>query len=97
MSGSASLFDLRDFLKAVGPSTAYSLAKHLEVEAQTVEVMLEHWIRRGRVEIVEGGCHSGGLCRTCGACALSSLRWYRWCEGSVQSVGATPPRGPEAP
>jgi hypothetical protein len=81
-----SLFALRERLLERGPSTAPALAADLGTSAQSVEAMLAHWISRGKVEVVEGGCHTGGLCRTCGACALSRVVWYAWTEPSAEDA-----------
>lgn len=97
-----SLFALRTRLQERGPSTAPSLAAHLGVSQDTVEAMLEHWIHRGKVRVVEGGCHTGGLCRTCGACGLSRVVWYAWSGGARDEsqearTGCRSPSGSPAP
>jgi len=55
-----SLFAVREQLIQRGPSTVNGLAVRLKLSPGTVETMLEHWVKRGRVEIVDVGCHTGG-------------------------------------
>jgi len=85
-----SLFSVREHLKMRGPSTVPALAARLHLAPGVVEGMLEHWIRRGLVEVVDGGCHTGGPCKSCGACGLGRLQWYRW-RGRDGTAEQTPP------
>ncbi|MEJ2632706.1 MAG: FeoC-like transcriptional regulator [Acidihalobacter sp.] len=83
------LFAVRDRLREEGEATASQLAAILHLPRGTVEDMLAHWQRRGRVEpVVLGfgnGCASGcggGACSSCSAPPVSAggVRIYRWCE-----------------
>ena len=88
-----SLFSVRDQLRRSGPSTIPALSARLHLAPGVVEGMLEHWMRRGLVEVVDGGCHTGGLCKTCGACGQSRLQWYRWRVTDGMAEWATNPSG----
>lgn|GEM_PF-692366 len=72
------LFEVRDVLKASGPATAAAIALRGKITLVEAEILLEHWVRRGKAAEVDGGCHTGGLCKTCGGCSSSKLRWFQW-------------------
>ena len=78
------LFALRDRLREQGMATASQLAAAMGLPRATIEDMLAHWQRRGRVELVApgagDGCGSacGGGCSGCRVPSESGLRVYRW-------------------
>jgi len=52
------------------------LALHFETDPEIMKDMLEHWIRKGRVEKVEISSCSG--CSCCKGCGGPDMEIYRW-------------------
>lgn len=102
----AGLFGLRDALRQRGPASAAELARRLQRPEAVVQAMLEHWLRRGRVQRLaparaeapdapHGAC-SSGACSSCGSCSPTRghvAALYAWCEHTRLPIQATAPVG----
>ncbi len=58
------LIELRNYLKEHVSASMVELSMHFKKHSNDLEPMLEYWIDRGRVELVEAGC-GGGSCQGC--------------------------------
>jgi putative ferrous iron transport protein C len=69
-----SLSDLKAYLKEHGQATLTDLAHHFRREPELIKTMLEHWIRKGKVEHLKRETCQKGCC-TCGSVDLDIYRW----------------------
>ncbi len=75
----ASLLELKGYLKNRNIVSIHDLGLHFKVSAETLEPMLEHWIRKGKLrkETAESSC--GGKHGNC-SCGENKDIWYQWVE-----------------
>jgi hypothetical protein len=71
-----SLSDLKVYLKGHGQATLTDLVYHFRCEPELIKTMLEHWIRKGKIEHVKLEACKKGCCA--GNC--TDLEIYRWSE-----------------
>lgn len=72
------LLQLRQHLRASGPTTLLDLAAHFDVEPETAEGLLEVLIRRGDAIRETFGADCSGCGSSCsGACGQKALMIYR--------------------
>lgn len=76
------LLQVRDHLQLVGSVTLTDLARRFDVPESAMQGMMEQWVRKGKVVIVDNAisCSSGG-CSGCseGGCSGSAIK-YVWQE-----------------
>jgi len=78
------LRDLKTYLVEHKQSTLTDLSHHFRSEPEQVKMMLEHWIRKGKVQHIKvDACHKG--CCSGG----TDLDVYRWTEHGF--IAITPP------
>lgn len=76
------LLDIRDHLQLVGTATLTDLARRFDVPESAMKGMMEQWIRKGKVKMIEipMDCGSGG----CAGCSQGNcnenLTKYVWVE-----------------
>ena len=73
-----SLLELKEYLKNRNVVSINDLCIHFRTSPETLEPMLEHWIRKGKLlrkESSGGSC--GGKHSTC-SCGDSEQVWYQW-------------------
>jgi len=71
-----SLGDLKAYLIEHGQATLTDLTHHFRCEPALVKTMLEHWIRKGKVEHFKKEACKNGCCN----CSNLDLDIYRWLE-----------------
>jgi predicted ArsR family transcriptional regulator len=69
------LSQIRSYLAERGQATLADIALHFDAEPEAVRGMLEHWVRKGRVEQrkVEAAC--GTSCNRCDPAAMELYVW----------------------
>jgi len=72
-----SLLELKEYLKNRNIVSINDLFIHFRTSPETLEPMLEHWIRKGKLrkETAESSC--GGKHASC-SCGGSRDIWYQW-------------------
>ena len=73
-----SLLELKEYLQNRYIVSINDLSVHFKTTPETLEPMLEHWIRKGKLlrkESSGGSC--GGKHSTC-SCGGSEQVWYQW-------------------
>ena len=74
------LLKIRDHLQLMGSATLTDLARHFDVPESAMQGMMEQWIRKGKVNVIEVplDCGSGG-CAGCsqGSCNGNFIK-YVW-------------------
>ena len=75
------LSTIRRYLEQQQTASLADIARHVDADPEAVEGMIDHWIRKGKVEVVPVAC--GG----CTQCDLATIKIYRWLD-------PTPPRRP---
>lgn len=73
-----SLLELKEYLQNRYIVSINDLSVHFKTTPETLEPMLEHWIRKGKLlrkESSGGSC--GGKHSTC-SCGDSEQVWYQW-------------------
>ena len=68
------LIALRDYLQTSHGASLAQLCRHFRQPQSAMRGMLEHWIRKGCVVLLEAPCAS-----SCGQCN-GETEWYRWQE-----------------
>lgn len=71
------LTDLKGFLTERNRVSVGEIAGHFNTDKGTVESMLYHWVRKGKVEKKAGDAFSGTCCGKCGG---HHVTWYRWID-----------------
>ena len=69
------LSQLRGFLQSRGGASLLDVAKFFDVDAESMESVLTHWMRKGRVRC-QGCTRACFGCRGCPMSALNAL--YFW-------------------
>jgi len=72
-----SLLELKEYLQHGDIVSIHDLSIHFKASSETLEPMLEHWIRKGKLrkETAESSC--GGKHASC-SCGGSRGIWYQW-------------------
>lgn len=70
------LTEVRDYLKQQGQAPLRDLALTFGMEQEAMRAVLDHWMRKGRVEKLPQGTACGG---GCSSCAPQTVEIYRWC------------------
>lgn len=72
------LSDIKRYLQERQQATLSDIALHFDAEPDAVRGMLEHWVRKGKVErrLLHDACGSG-----CNKCDLSGTEIYLWQDG----------------
>lgn len=71
------LSEIRDYLRSNGQAAVIDMAWHFDVEPDAIRGMLEHWIRKGKVEKLPDGTGCDGGCHMCDP---ESVEIYQWVE-----------------
>lgn len=73
-----SLLELKEYLQNRNIVSINDLSVHFRTSPETLEPMLEHWIRKGKLRKEESpGGSCGGKHSTC-SCGDSEQIWYQW-------------------
>jgi predicted ArsR family transcriptional regulator len=69
------LSEIRSYLTERGQATLADIALHFDAEPEAVRGMLDHWVRKGRIERrkVEAAC--GTSCNRCDPAAMELYVW----------------------
>jgi DNA-binding MarR family transcriptional regulator len=69
------LSQIKDYLAGRGQATLADISLHVDAEPSAVRGMLDHWVRKGRVERrkVEAAC--GTSCNRCDPAAIELYIW----------------------
>ncbi|MDJ0808188.1 MAG: FeoC-like transcriptional regulator [Gammaproteobacteria bacterium] len=88
------LADIKRYLIHHHQATLNDIALHCDADPDAVRGMLEHWIRKGRVErrVPSDACSSG-----CSKCDPSDLEYYVWLDGSGNQAAMEVPLGQDCP
>ena len=88
------LSDIKGYLQAHRQASLRDIALHFDANPEAVRGMLEHWIRKGRVEKqrVNAACQS-----VCTQCDPGEAEIYIWRDTHTQSGGAARPYGRSCP
>ncbi|ACO76024.1 FeoC-like transcriptional regulator [Laribacter hongkongensis] len=87
------LIALREALQARRLASLDELAGTLGVPAATVEALLAHWQRKGRIAVEPAPCQGG----SCGGCSARACHYYRWLDTpaapfiAIRSDSSPPP------
>ncbi len=76
------LTDLKDYLSQRRAASLTEIARRFATDPEAVRPMLDHWVRKGKVQRT-----GGAMCQGCSACAASDVEFYAW-------VGANPDAKP---
>ncbi len=68
------LTQLRDYLKNHGQAPLQDMALTFQIDQEALKPMLEHWIKKGKVEKLP----EGTACQGCSKCTPQSVEIYRW-------------------
>lgn len=69
------LSQIKRYLAERGQATLADIALHCDAEPDAVRGMLEHWIRKGKVE----RCMASDFCgSSCGSCDPATVEIYFW-------------------
>ncbi|TNJ37237.1 FeoC-like transcriptional regulator [Prosthecochloris vibrioformis] len=74
------LSDIKQHLSANGPATMSGLCTTFKTTKDTIEPLLEQWIRKGRITQLqqeEHTCNSAGSCSCCND-HKEMKTWYAW-------------------
>ena len=71
------LMDIKNLLIERGQMSLVDLARHFYVSEEIMQGMLEHWQKKGRVEVVDASGACGTMCGTCDE-SEASKTYYRW-------------------
>ena len=79
------LSDIKRYLQARGQASLGDIALHFDANPEAVRGMLEHWIRKGRVErqLANPACGSA-----CSQCDPADTEIYLWRDAPARSGGA---------
>lgn len=72
-----SLIELKEYLKDRNVVSLNDLGLHFKVSAETLEPMLEQWIRKGKLRKESSGGSCGEKHSAC-SCGGSRQSWYQW-------------------
>ena len=72
-----SLLELKEYLKSRDIVSINDLCIHFRTSPETLEPMLEHWIRKGKLSRESSGASCGGKHSIC-SCGESEQIWYQW-------------------
>lgn len=76
------LLKIRDYVQLVGSVTLTDLARHFDVQESAMQGMMEQWVRKGQVLVVDNDISCGtGSCGGCTqpGCSSSAIK-YVWQE-----------------
>ena len=79
------LMAIKDLLIERKQMTLMDLARHFYVSEDIMQGMLDHWQKKGRIEIID----TSGVCGTaCGTCdeSESSKIFFRWKEVAEKPI-----------
>lgn len=68
------LMELRDYLQQRTQVPVVDIAHHFDTEPEVVRGMLEHWVRKGKVQHVQGVACQKGCCKA----DPNHLEFYQW-------------------
>jgi len=85
MNGPGMLSDLKRYLSERPLASVADIALHLEVAPDVARAMLQPWIRKGRVQRLEGA--EG--CAGCHLCQPGGRELYRWVSDGVSEADAS--------
>lgn len=68
------LMELRDYLQQRTQVPVMDIAHHFDTEPEVVRGMLEHWVRKGKVQRIQGVACQKGCCKA----DPSHLEFYQW-------------------
>lgn len=72
-----SLLELKEYMKSRNIVSINDLSVRFKTTPDTLEPMLEHWIRKGKLLKETAGGSCGGKHGTC-TCGDSKQVWYQW-------------------
>lgn len=72
-----SLLELKEYLQNRDIVSINDLSIHFKASSETLEPMLEHWVRKGKLrkETAESSC---GVKHSSCSCGRSRDVWYQW-------------------
>ena len=59
------LIDIKNYLQSQQTANLEEISRHFHCDTDTVKIMLEHWIRKGRVVRIANPAQCGQSCRQC--------------------------------
>ncbi|MCG8344318.1 MAG: FeoC-like transcriptional regulator [Chlorobiales bacterium] len=72
-----SLLELKEYLQGRDIVSIDDLCIHFRTSPETLEPMLEQWIRKGKLRKETADSSCGGRHSTC-SCGKSEQNWYQW-------------------
>ncbi len=75
------LSDLKNYLSQHQRATLTDLVNHFRSEPQTLQPMLEHWQRKGKVRHTQLQACSKGCCR-----GTAGMDLYEWLDGKTHPM-----------
>lgn len=78
---------LKNYLQQVGRVSLADLAHHFDIQESAVEGMMNTWVLKGYVSLInKEGCTIGNCSKDC--CSSSNQIIYQWC-GKEQKIKCT--------
>ncbi|MBV5320012.1 MAG: FeoC-like transcriptional regulator [Chlorobium phaeobacteroides] len=72
------LTDLKGFIQERRRVSLSEIAGYFKADMAMIESMLDHWIRKGRVQVKQADAFSASCCGKCGG---HKQVWYTWVDG----------------
>ncbi len=77
------LTSIREYLQSHDTASLTEIARHIDADPDAVRGMLDHWVRKGNVELVPIAC---GGCTDCDPATIEIYRWQAQLRGVVSRV-----------
>ncbi|PWW81066.1 hypothetical protein CR164_12250 [Prosthecochloris marina] len=74
-----SLLELKEYLQNRGIVSINDLSVHYNASPETLEPMLEHWIRKGKLRKETPDSSCGNKKSSCSCCTGNDV-WYQWIQ-----------------
>lgn len=74
------LAEIKHYLSSQHSATLHDLSVHFDTDPEALRDMLQLWIQKGKIKMIqtEGGCGGG-----CSKCTCASIETYQWVQSQA--------------
>ena len=74
------LMAIKSYLAGRGPASLSEIAVSLSADPDAIRPMLDHWMRKGKIQRVG----TAARCHGCTTCAPADLEFYEWAAAAPE-------------